>query len=311
MTGGGERGVALSTGGQTGVALQASPLLAVTRICTTVCSMGIVPTKRRHLRIFRLILGASVFWWGLCLAVMPAAGQDISGAASPPAEFTRLAEKLNADRTAGAAETQATEEQALEILDRVALASLDVMAPDPEVLNTHLAAFVTRQPPLGEGFRVFRLGGSPASFALLADFGEAGPSAVRIYAGAPGKLSLAARVDRYAQKDFLDDYIELVPVPGPVALFVTVAGRTDDFKTGVFTAWHFDGHQVEPVWMSDILSESNYEVNASGLRLNYCADLEPDDPTVCQQTRHDRFIWQDGVWKQAESATLGPAGAAR
>jgi len=262
------------------------------------------------MHVFRLSLGASIFAWGLFLAATPSASQEIPGA-TPPPEFTRLAEKLDADRAAGAQETEATEEQALEILDRVALASLNVAAPDPEALNPRLAPFVTRQPPLGEGFRVFRLGGTPASFALLADFGEAGPSAVRIYAGAPGKLSLAARVDRYAQKDFLDDYIEMVPVPGPVALFVTVAGRTDDFKTGVFTAWHFDGHQVEPVWMSDILAESNYEVTASGFQLNYCADTEPVDPSACQQTRRERFIWQDGAWKQAESVTLGPADAAR
>ena len=79
---------------------------------------------------------------------------------------------------------------------------------------------------------------------------------MRIYAGAPESSRSAARVDRYAQKDFFDDYIDLVPVPGPVALFVTVAGRTDDLKTGVFTAWHFDGHQVESVWTSDIVEQS-------------------------------------------------------
>jgi hypothetical protein len=272
--------------------------------------MGIVSNKRRYIGAFWPGLGASVLLCGLCLAAAPAFSQNLP-AATPPPEFTRLAEKLAADRGAGADETEATEEQALEILDRVALGSLNAAAPDPDAINPGLAAFVTHQPPIGEGFRVVRLGGNPASFALLADFGEGGPSAVRIYAGAPGRLSLAARVDRYAQKDFLDDYIELVPVPGPVALFVTVAGRTDDFKTGVFTAWHFDGHQVESVWMSDIVEQSSYEVNASGFQLDYCSDPNPDDPRICHESRRERFEWRDGAWKQAESVVLAPGDAAR
>jgi hypothetical protein len=284
--------------------------LAVTHICTTVCPMGIVLTKRHYVGGFWLGFSVSVLACGLSFAATPASGQNLPGA-TPPAEFARLAEKLSGDRDAGVEETEGPEEQALEILDRVALGSLNVAAPDPEVLNSRLAAFVTREPPRGEGFRVFRLGGSSATFALLADFGEGGPSAVRIYAGAPGKLSLAARVDRYTQKDFFDDYIELVPVPGAVALFVTVAGRTDDFKTGVFTAWHFDGHQIESVWTSDIVEQSTYDVNANGFQLSYCADPNPDDPRVCHQGRRERFVWQDGAWKQAESVTLAPSDAAR
>jgi hypothetical protein len=276
--------------------------------------MGIVLTKQRQKRyvgVCRCAFAASVLAYALCLAVTPACGQNRPAAAAPPPEFARLAEKLAADRASGLEETEATEEQALEILDRAAMGSLNAAAPDPEALNARLAAFVTRQPPLGEGFRIFRIGGSPASFALLADFGEGGPSAVRIYAGTPGKLSLAARVDRYAQKDFLDDYIELVPMPGSGAFFITVAGRTDDLQTGVFTAWHFDGKQVESVWTSDIVEQSSYEVNANGFQLSYCADPDPDDPRVCHQVRRERFIWQDGVWKQAESETLAPAGTAR
>jgi hypothetical protein len=289
---------------------KASLLLAVTPICTTVCPMGIVPTKGPSMRACWFAFAASALAYALCLTATPASGQSFAGA-SPPPEFTRLADKLAADRAAGAEEAEAPEEQALEILDRAALASLNAAAPDPEALSARLAAFVTRQPSLGEGFRVVRLGGNPASFALLADFGEGGPSAVRIYAGAPGKLSLAARVDRYAQKDFLDDYIELVPVPGPVALFVTVAGRTDDFETGVFTAWHFDGHQIESVWTSDIVEQSSYEVNANGFQLSYCADPNPDDPRVCHQAKRERFVWQQGAWKQAESQTFVPGDAAR
>ena len=237
---------------------------------------------------------------------MPVYAQN-SSAATPPPEFTQLADKLATDRSADAEESRASQEQALEMLDRAALPSLNVPSADLAALNQRFAKFVTREPPLGESFRVFALGGSPSSFALLADFGEAGPSAVRIYSGAPGKLSLAARIDRYSQTDFLDDYMELVPVPGSSAVFVTVAGRTDDFKTGVFTAWHFDGHQVEQVWTSDIITQSNYEVTPNGFQLDYCADDTPDDPRTCHDLRRERFVWQDGAWKQAESTKLAPA----
>lgn len=120
--------------------------------------------------------------------------------------------------------------------------------------------------------------GTAVENAQLLSPDKSGPSAVRIYTGVPGKLSLAARIDRYAQKDFLDDYIELVPIPGPAAIFVTVAGRTDDLKTGVFTAWHFDGHEVQSVWSSDILLDSDYQATANGFDLSYCADDNLDDP---------------------------------
>jgi hypothetical protein len=272
--------------------------------------MGIVPTKWRNGSVCWLGLGTFTLACALCLAGQPASGQT-APTIPPSPEFTRLADKLAADRAAGGVEAEPTEEQALEILDRAALGSLNAGAPDLEALNARLAAFVTRQPPLGEGFRGFQLGGNPSSFALLADFGEGGPSAVRIYAGSPGKLSLAARIDRYAQKDFLDDYIDLVPVPGSAALFITVAGRTDDFETGVFTAWHFDGHEVKPVWTSDIVEQSSYEVNSSGFQLTYCDDSNPDDPRACHQMRRERFVWQDGAWKQVASETLSPSDTAR
>ena len=171
--------------------------------------------------------------------------------------------------------------------------------------------FVTHQPPVGEGYRVVRLGGDPATYALLADFGLGGPSAVRVYAGAPGHLGLSARVDRYAQKDFFDGYIEIVPLAGPAALFVTVAGRTDELQTGVFTAWYFDGRSVTPVWASDILQQSTYEAAADGFRLTYCAETDPADSGACRSMQRDRYVWQDRAWKRAETTALSPAPPAR
>jgi hypothetical protein len=175
-------------------------------------------------------------------------------------------------------------------------------------VNQRLASFVTHRPPVGEAYRAVRLAGSAPSYALIADFGLSGPSAVRLYAGAPGQLALAARIDRAAQKDFVDDYMELVPVPGSAAVFVTAAGRTDDLQTGIFTAWYFDGHAVSAVWTSDILERSSYEAAADGFRLTYCADTDSIDTGTCHRMQRDRYQWQNGAWKRIETSIL-PAAA--
>jgi hypothetical protein len=164
--------------------------------------VGVGETNRRGGCPFVLDVLLLVCGIGLAAAV-PAAGQNVSRASSV-SEFARLAEKVVSDRAGGVEEPEGIEEQALEILDGVALGSLNAAAPDLSALNQHLAEFVTHDPPVGEEYEVFRLSGNPMSFALLADFGEGGPSAVRIYSGPPGKRTLAGRVDRYSQKGFLD-----------------------------------------------------------------------------------------------------------
>jgi hypothetical protein len=223
---------------------------------------------------------------------------------SPP-EFAKLVSQLApSDGADVSPQSKAAEEQALTVLDGVALPALQAATPDLDALNAALAQYVTRQPPLGEAYTVFRLSGSPATYALLADFGPDGPSAVRIYSGAPTQVALAARVDRYAQKDFLDDYIALVPWNGPESIFITAAGRTDELQTGIFTAWHFDGHQVESIWTSDVLQQSTYEMANDGFRITFCADPNPDDIHSCLKMQRDRYVWQDGKWKWAESTPL-------
>jgi hypothetical protein len=239
---------------------------------------------------------------------------------SPEAAFGVLAGQITGDRASGGAESEALQEQALEILDRAALEQLNGLpapgssatraAPDLNQVNMRLASFVTHQPPIGEAYRVARLGGNPSAYALVADFGLSGPSAVRVYAGAPGSLALAARIDRYAQKDFFDDYTELVTLPGPAAVFVTVTGRTDDLQTGFFTAWYFDGSTLSAVWSSDILERSSYEVAADGFRLTYCADNSDAAPGgPCHTMQRDRYLWQSNRWERAETTSLPPQAA--
>jgi hypothetical protein len=256
-----------------------------------------------------------------CCAAAPAAKPAPQFAEkSPEAAFGALAAQIKGDRASGGAESEALEEQALEILDRAALEQLNGTPelgsaatrgmPDLQQVNMRLASFVTPQARVGEAYRVARLGGSPPAYALVADFGLSGPSAVRVYAGAPGSLALAARIDRYAQKDFFDDYTELVTLPGPAAVFITVTGRTDDLQTGFFTAWYFDGHALAAVWSSDILEHSSYEVAADGFRLSYCADSDSAaSGGPCGKMQRDRYVWQSNRWVRAETTPLPPQAA--
>jgi hypothetical protein len=240
----------------------------------------------------------------LTMALILGAAPAVVAQATPAtqsADFARLVGTLTADRAAGTDESEATETQALEILDRAALEQLNTGAVNLEALNQRLASFVTHQPPIGESYRVVRLSAEPATYALVANFGLSGPSAVRLYSGTAGHFALTARVDPFAQKDFFDDYIDLAPLAGSSGLFLTIAGRTDDLKTGIFTAWQFDGKRVAALWTSDILEESDYQVAADGLQLIYCGESDSSDFRVCKEMQRDRYAWRDGAWKRVET----------
>jgi hypothetical protein len=261
-------------------------------MCTTVYSMVKFPA------------------WALILPLAALAVAARPPQSRPPADFRALASQLVAARDSGAEESQVDEEQALAMLDRAVLEQLNAPKPAPDLtaLNARLASFVTHEPPLGEGYRLAQLGGQPPTYALLANFSLRGPSAVRVYAGRPGSLALAGRVDRYAQKNFFDDYMELVAIAGADPVFVTVSGRTDDLHTGVFTAWYFADGRVNPVWASEILQQSSYEAAPDGFRLTYCADTDAQDLRECHTMQRDRYIWQDRTWKRGDSTTV-PASA--
>ena len=224
-------------------------------------------------------------------------------------EFKRLAAQLAELRLGGAEEGEKLQEQALAILDAIALETLNRRGePDLASLNQRLAALVTQQPAVGEDYRVVRLGGTPAAYALVVNFSLGGPSAVRLYAAGEGRYVLAARIDRLAQKDFFDEYLELVPVPGPVAggpiVFVTVTGRTDDLQTGSFMTWRFDGQRVQVVWSSEILQQSSYESRADGFRLTYCAETDEANPRTCRRMVRDLYVWDGAAWKRVEQTAI-------
>jgi hypothetical protein len=229
------------------------------------------------------------------------------GTDNSAAEFKTAAAALSAGRLNGGAEIEATQEKALAYLDGVAIAMLNsTVAPNLEGTNQRLAALVSHVPPVGENYRLLQLGESPATYAMVVNFGLGGPAAVRIYAGAAGHYGLAARIDHFRQKDFFDSDIELVSVSLHEMVFVTVSGRTDDLATGMFSAWRFDGQRAVPLWSSDLLQQSNYEAGADGFHLTYCGQPDDDHPAQCLKMTRDVYRYVNGEWKRISTADLPP-----
>ena len=224
-------------------------------------------------------------------------------------EFKRLAVQLSAARLDGSVESEVSQEKALGILDELAISSLSGSSPDLEAANRRMANLVSHVPPIGENYHLVRLGGVPAVYAMVVNFGLGGPAAVRIYTATSGRYTLAARIDHFAQKDFFDSDVELVPVSEAEPVFVTVSGRTDDLSTGLFSAWRFDGHRAVALWSSDLLQQSNYEADATGFHLTYCGkeDEDKDHPSQCLKMTRDLYRFEAGEWKRVQTADLPPA----
>jgi len=242
-----------------------------------------------------VILGAAPF----------AAWLHAQTGSGPTAEFNRISGELSAARLSGGAESEGQMEKALAYLDVIAVTSLNIPSgPSLDGANRGLAALASHTPPVGENYRLVKLGGTPPAYAMVANFGLGGPAAVRIYAGSAGTYALAARIDRFIQKDFFDSDLELVPASNSEPVFVTVGGRTDDLSTGMFSAWRFDGHRALNLWNSDLLQQSSYEADEMGFHLAYCSQVDDDRPSQCLKMSRDLYRFQAGEWKRIESAAL-------
>jgi hypothetical protein len=220
--------------------------------------------------------------------------------------------QLSEARFDGAAENEALQEKALSYLDAlVSVAVGSSGAPDLDGINQRLANLVSHDPPVGENYHVLRLGGSPVTYALVANFGLGGPAAVRVYAGTGGRFALAAKIDHFVQPDFFDSDIELIPVSSSEPAFVIVAGRTDDLATGIFSTWRFDGRRAVMLWSSDLLQQSSYQADANGFHLTYCSQPDDDHPGRCPKMARDLYRLEAREWKRIESTSLGPAEPAK
>ncbi len=224
-------------------------------------------------------------------------------------EFGRAVAELRASAPEEPASGKVME-HALKILDGAAITSLTGNGQDLlAAANQRLAGYVTRQPAAGEGYRLYQIGHAPDVYALAANFGSSGPSAVRIYAGSgPLKpLGMAGSIDRFSQKDYFDGYLELIGVDSRDAVFLTVTGRTDELRSGSFAAWRFDGKGVAEMWSSELLSESSYEAIPGGIVITYCADSDEQNPAVCRKMMRERHLWDGTFWKRTHQEEVpGP-----
>jgi hypothetical protein len=220
-------------------------------------------------------------------------------------EFRRLAADILTRRLNGNEETRTEQEAPLQILDLIVLESLNSPGdPKLDELNQRLAALVAQDSAAAGRYSVQQLGGSPAIYALAANFGASGPSAARIYARGIEPYRLAARIDHFAQRDLFDDYLVLVPVASPGVLFVTVSGRSDRLATGMFVAWRFVRGALERLWASDLLTRSSYEARPDGFRITYCAQPDEERPSVCRKMTRDTYQLQGAEWKRVEQADV-------
>ncbi|MGB6546181.1 MAG: hypothetical protein WBE97_11225 [Candidatus Acidiferrales bacterium] len=233
-------------------------------------------------------------------------------ASTSPADFHKMATQLAGDREAAqigqAADpgAEALETKLLESLDSMVLPELNVTgSPNLGNVNKTLASLVSTDTATGEDYEVVELAGGVPTYALVANFGLAGPSAVRLYAGVAGHLALVGKIDTYDPAKFYDEYLALVPIVAPETVFMTVAGRTDDEQTGLFTVWYFDGQELHQVWNSDLLPQSSYVTDASGVHLTFCAKPDNDHPDQCSRMVRDTFSWEDVAWKPRETNVLG------
>jgi hypothetical protein len=253
-----------------------------------------------------LISSVALFAGLVIIGAAPFAARVVAQSGSDPAtEFKRISEELSAARQGGGDENEAQMEKALTYLDSIAVSVLNVPAnPALDQGNRRLAGLVSHTPPVGENYRLVKLGGAPAAYAMVINFGLGGPAAVRIYAGGAGHYALAARIDHLVQKDFFDSDLELIPVSSEEPVFVTVSGRTDDLETGLFAAWRLRGNQLEPLWSSDLLQQSSYEAEETGFRLAYCSQVDEDHLSQCLKMSRDLYRFQAGGWQRIESVDL-------
>ena len=223
----------------------------------------------------------------------------------PAAEFKQISAELSGARQSGGDENAARMEKALTYLDSIAISVLNAPGePNLDGVNRGLTGLVSRIPPVGENYRLVKLGGSPTAYAIVVNFGLGGPAAVRIYSGSAGNYALAARIDHSVQKDFLDSDVEIAPVSNSEAVFVTISGRTDDLSTGLFSAWRFDGHGLVNLWNSDLLQQSSYQAGEKGFDLAYCSQVDDDHPSQCLKMSRDLYRFQGGEWKRVETVDL-------
>ncbi len=251
---------------------------------------------RRATRFVLLLLLAAPL---ACAQQPPAAPED-----PRPAEFKKLAAQVVELRRAGVDESEELQQKTLKLLDELALEQVNRAGPrDLAATNRHLAGTLARPGAIGESYELVRLGANATGevfYALVVNFSLSGPSAIRYYPPSAQGYRFAARIDRWEFLDYFDEYVELVPISASDIVFVTVNGRTDEFRTGTFSAWRFSEGRFTTVWTTDILERSSYEVLPDGFHLSYCSQNDEQNPRLCRRMMKERYQWDGFAWRRAE-----------
>ena len=220
------------------------------------------------------------------------------------AEFKQLAAQVVERRRTGVEESEELQEKTLKLLDAIVLEQLNRPGPsDITAINKNLAASLATPGAVGESYELAPVGATPkgeSSYALLVNFSQSGPSAIRYYPPGPQGYRLAGRIDRWEFPDYFDEYAELLPIKASDTIFVTVNGRTDELRTGTFTAWRFLEGRFTPVWTSDILERSSYELRPDGFQLSYCSQTDEQNPRLCRRMMRERYQWDGLAWRRVE-----------
>lgn len=219
-----------------------------------------------------------------------------------------LADDLRDRRTHGVDEPREQVAHALGLLDNFVLARLNASPPATgEEINAGLKRFLGSERPYGEDYtlQVFP-GTSPAVYALAANLGFSGPAAVRVYESKAGAYKLTANIDQFTDPDFDDSYLKsLLFSPSAGELFLlTVSGRTDSWSTGTFTLWAIASGEVRKAWVAEGLAFSSYEFSGSELRLEFCEQVDDENPEVCRQRVRERYGLVNGEFRRLEHAPL-------
>ncbi|MCL5289206.1 MAG: hypothetical protein M1453_14580 [Acidobacteria bacterium] len=248
----------------------------------------------------------ALFAFVLLLCVPRAGAQQPAAAPEDPrvAEFKKLAAQLVERRRAGVDESEDMQEKTVKLVDALVLEQLNRPGPrDLAAINQHLAATLARPGAIGESYELVRLGATAngkVHFALVVNFSISGPSAIRYYPPSAQGYRLEGRIDRWEFPDYFDEYAELLPVSASDIIFVAVNGRTDELRTGTFSAWHFADGRFTAVWTTDILERSSYEMRSDGFHLSYCSQNDEQDPRLCRRIMNDRYQWDGFTWRRAE-----------
>ena len=103
-----------------------------------------------------------------------------------PRNSKRISGKLSAARLGGGDENEEQMEKALAFLDSIAVSDLNIPAgPNLDGANRGLAELTSRTPPVGENYRLVKLGGTSAAYAMVINFGLGGPQPCEFTRAAP------------------------------------------------------------------------------------------------------------------------------